>query len=50
MSRQEKQIAALALAVVGVAVLNKVAAKEARALGVPAVVIAALGWAVSKAV
>lgn len=50
MSKREKQIAVLAGALVGVAVLNKVAAKEAKALGLSVGTIAVLGWLVAKAI
>lgn len=48
MSKRDKQILALAGALVGVAVLNKVAAKEAKALGLSAAAVAVLGWAVAQ--
>lgn len=50
MNRREKQVAALVGALVGVAVLNKVVDKEARALGMSALTVAVLGWVVAQAV
>jgi hypothetical protein len=50
MSKREKQIVALVGALVGVAVLNKVASKEAKALGVSAGALAALGWLTSQVI
>ncbi|MFF1284389.1 hypothetical protein ACFVY4_27055 [Streptomyces sp. NPDC058299] len=48
MSKQEKQIAIFAGALIGAAMLNKVASKEARALGVSAGTVAVLGWLASR--
>ncbi|MGW2550674.1 hypothetical protein [Streptomyces sp. NPDC001635] len=50
MSNRNKQLAILAGAIVGVAMLNKVAAKEGKALGVSAGTIAVLGWLASRMV
>ncbi len=47
MSRKDKQVVALVAAVVGIAALHKFADKEAKALGVPAVVVSAALWALS---
>lgn len=47
MSRSEKQFAALVVAVVGIVALEKFADKEAKALGIPAVAVSALVWALS---
>jgi hypothetical protein len=44
MSKREKEIAILIGAVVGIAVLTKIEAKEAKALGLTAGTLAALGW------
>jgi hypothetical protein len=49
MSKRDKQIAVLVGALVGAAVLNKVASKEARALGVSAGALAVLTWLASQA-
>jgi hypothetical protein len=48
MTKREKQLAILAGAVVGAAMLNKVASKEAKALGVSAGTLAILGWLASQ--
>ncbi|MFI5814941.1 hypothetical protein ACIA7S_28780 [Streptomyces sp. NPDC051643] len=50
MSQRDKRVAVLVGAVVGIALLNKVASKEARALGVSAGTLAVLGWLASQAV
>lgn len=47
MSRNEKQFAALVAAVAGIVVLHKFADKEAKALGIPAVAVSAVVWALS---
>lgn len=50
MSKRDKQIAVLVGAVAGIALLNKVAAREARALGVSVGALAALGWLASQVI
>lgn len=47
MSRSEKQFVALIGAVAGIVVLHKVADKEAKALGIPAIAVGAAIWALS---
>ena len=49
MSKSEK-IAVLALAVVGGVVAHKVAAKQAQALGVPALAVTVATWALSQTI
>ncbi|MEW2302015.1 hypothetical protein AB0958_18915 [Streptomyces sp. NPDC006655] len=50
MSKRDKQIAVFAGAVIGAAVLHKIAGREARNLGISAVALAAISWAVSQAI
>lgn len=50
MSKRNERIAVLAGAVIGAAVLNKIASKEAKALGMSAGVLAVVVWAVSQAI
>jgi drug/metabolite transporter (DMT)-like permease len=47
MNRNEKAIVGLVAAVAGIVVLNKYAAKEAKALGIPMVAVSAAIWALS---
>jgi hypothetical protein len=48
MNRGEKQLVALVAAVAGIVALQKVAGKEAKALGVPAVAVSAAVWLLSQ--
>jgi hypothetical protein len=47
MNRNEKQLFALVGAIAGIVALHKFADKEAKALGIPAVAVAATIWALS---
>jgi hypothetical protein len=50
MSKREKQIVVFVGAVVGAAMLNKVASKEAKALGISALGLAVASWLASQAI
>lgn len=50
MSNSDKRIVVLVGAVVGAAMLNKVASKEAKALGMSAGALAVAAWLVSQAI
>lgn len=50
MSKKQEAAVVLAVALVGGAVAHKVAAKNAAALGIPVLLVAAAGWALSQAI
>ncbi|MEU2426934.1 hypothetical protein ABZ619_38980 [Streptomyces sp. NPDC007851] len=50
MSKRDKQAAVFVGAIVGAAILSKVAGKEAKALGIPAGALAIVSWLVSQAI
>ncbi|MEV4335741.1 hypothetical protein [Streptomyces sp. NPDC049590] len=50
MSKREKQVAVFAAALIGAAVLQKVASREAKTLGVSAGTLAVLSWAALRLV
>lgn len=50
MTKKQEATIALGVALVGGAVAHRVAAKQAAVLGIPALVLAVLGWMVSEAI
>lgn len=48
--KQQEAAVVLSIALIGGAVAGKVASKQAAVLGIPAVVVAVLGWLVAQAI
>jgi hypothetical protein len=50
MSKKQEAAVVLGVALVGGAIAHKVAAKQAAVLGIPAIAVALMGWALAQAV
>lgn len=50
MTKKQEAVAVLGLALIGGAVARKVAVRQAAVLGIPALVLAVLGWLAAEAI